>query len=101
MSFELLMRDLDEALAALGAELRLRRDRAQVEPETRQPLQDIVRGIDRTLSDGVSPQQELRALAVIGAGFHHAIDLLEDPAKTPGWPHQDPAVLRSIGRISS
>lgn len=107
MSFESLMaavRHLNastEALAALGAELRLRRDGAQADPETRQLLQDIVRDTDPTLLDGVSPQQEALALAVIGAGFHHAVDLLEDPARAPGWLHQDPAVLQAIGRMSS
>ena len=106
MSFESLMGVMQrlnastEALAALGAELRLRRDGAQAELETRQPLQDIVGGIDPTLLDGVSPQQESLALAVIGAGFHHAVDLLEDPARAPGWLHQDPAVLQTIERMS-
>jgi hypothetical protein len=36
------------------------------------------------------PQQEALALAVIGAGFHHAVDLLENSARAPGWLHQDP-----------
>jgi SAM-dependent methyltransferase len=107
MSFESLMGVVQrlnastEALAALGAELRLRRDGAQADPETRQLLQDIVRGIDPTLLDGISPQQEAVALAVIGAGFHHAVDLLENLARAPGWLHQDPAVLQTIGRMSS
>src|SRR5262249_37265992 len=37
--------------------------------------------IDPTLLDGVSPQQEALALAVIGNGFHHAVDLFENPAR--------------------
>ena len=107
MSFESLMGVVQrlnastEALAALGAELRLRRDGAQADPETQQLLQDIVHLIDPTLFDGVSPQREALALAVIGAGFHHAVDLLEDPARAPGWLHEDPAVLQTIGRMSS
>ena len=47
-----------ETLAALGAELRLRRDDAQADPETRQLLQETLRGIDPGLLEGVSPQQE-------------------------------------------
>jgi SAM-dependent methyltransferase len=107
MSFESLMAVVQrlnasaETLAALGAELRLRRDGARADPKTRQLLHDIVRGIDPTLLDGVSPQQQALALAVIGAAFHHAVDLLEDPARAPGWLHQDPAVLQTIGRMSS
>src|SRR5215469_17569384 len=90
-----------EGLAALGAELRLRRDGAQTDPETRHLLQDTLREIDPGLLEGVNPQQEAVALAVIGAAFHYAVDLLEDPARAPGWLHRDPAVLQTIGRISS
>jgi hypothetical protein len=87
MSFESLMGVVQrlnastETLAALGAELRLRRDAARADPETRRLMQDIVRSIDPTLLDGVSPQQEALALAVIDMAFHHAVDLLEDPAR--------------------
>jgi len=107
MSFESLMGVVQrlnastEALAALGAELRLRREGAQADPGTRQLLQDILRGIDPSLLDGVSPQQEAVALVVIGAAFHYAVDLLEHPARAPGWLHRDPAVLQTIGRMSS
>jgi SAM-dependent methyltransferase len=107
MSFESLMGAVQrlnastEALAALGAELRLRRDGTQADSQTRQLLQNILRGIDPSLFDGVDPQQEAVALAVIGAGFHYAVDLLEDPARAPGWRHQDPAVLQTIGRMST
>ena len=79
MSFEVLMGVVQrlnastEALAALGAELRLRREGPQADPETRQLLQDILRSIDPSLLDGVSPQQEAVALAAIGAGFHYAL----------------------------
>ena len=107
MSFEALMGVVQrllastETLAALGAELRLRRDGTQADPRARQLLQEILRGIDPSLLDGVSPQQEASALAVISTGFHYAADLLENPAKSPGWLHQDPAVLQTIGRMST
>jgi SAM-dependent methyltransferase len=106
MSFDSLMDVIQrlsassEALAALGAELRLRRDGATAHPETRRLLQRIVGGIDATLLDGVTPQQEATALAVITSGFHHATDLLNNPARAPGWLHQDPEVLQTIGRMS-
>src|SRR5262245_2970643 len=90
-----------EALAALGAELRLRRDGATGHPETRRLVQGIVGGIDATLLDGITPQQEATALAVITSGFHHATDLLRQPARAPGWLHQDPEVLQTIGRMSA
>src|SRR5262245_25886092 len=107
MSFESLMGVVQrlnastESLAALGAELRLRRNGVQADPETRRLLQDIVRSIDPTLLDGVSPQQEALALAVISTVFQHAADLLHDPARPPGWRHQDPAVLQTIRQVAS
>lgn len=106
MSFESLMGTTQRlsasmgALAALGAELRLRRDAASAHPQTRQLLQEIVHGIDPNLLNGISPDQEAIALAVIRVGFHQAVDLLDDPARAPGWLHEDPAVLQTIGQLS-
>ena len=106
MSFESLMGVTQrlsasmEALAALGAELRLRRDGTSADPRTRQLLQKIVSGINPSLLTDISPEQEAIAFAVIRAGFHQAVDLLDDPARAPGWLHEDPAVLQTIGQMS-
>jgi SAM-dependent methyltransferase len=107
MSFESLMGAVQrliastEALAALGAELQLRRDGTQADPRTRQLLQDTLRSIDPSQLDGVSPQQEAAVISAIGAAFHYAVDLLENPAKAPGWLHEDRVVLQTIGRMST
>ena len=106
MSFESLMGVTQrlgasmEALAALGAELRLRRDGAAAHATTRRLLQTIVGGIDPLLLDNISQEQEAVALASIRVAFQQAVDLLEDPARAPGWLHQDPAILQTIGRMS-
>lgn len=106
MSFQSLMDAIrrlsasSEALAALGAELRLRRDETSAHPETRRLLRDIVGGIGPDLLNDVTPQQEAIALATIGAGFHHATDLLDNPARDPGWLHQDSEIIQSLGRQS-
>jgi len=106
MSFESLMDVTQrlsasmEALAAVGAELRLRRDGASADPRTRELLQEVVRRIDPNLLDDVSPEQEAIALAALRVGFHHAIDLLDDPTRAPGWLHEDPTVLQTIGQRS-
>ena len=106
MSFETLMGAAQrlgasmEALAALGAELRLRRDGAAAHATTRELLRKIVGGIDPHLFDNISPEQEAVALASIHVAFQQAVDLLEDPARAPGWLHQDPAILQTIGRMS-
>lgn len=106
MSFQLLMAEIrrlrasSEALAALGAELRLRRDGASAHPETRRLLQDVVAGINRKLFDGITPQQEATALALIRSSFHYATDLVDSPARDPGWLHQDSEIIESQGRLS-
>jgi len=106
MSFEAVMHVAQrlsasmEALAAIGAELRLRHDGTAADPRTRQLLQQIVDGIDPNLFDGVTPEQEAIVLAIIRTGFHQAVDLLDNPARAPGWLHQDPAILQAIGQMS-
>ena len=106
MSFESLMDVTQrlsasmEALTAVGAELRLRRDGASADPRIRDLLQEVVRRIDPNLFDDVSPEQRAIALAALRVGFHHAVDLLDDPARAPGWLHEDPTVLQTIGQRS-
>jgi precorrin-6B methylase 2 len=89
-----------EALAALGAELRLRREATDADPRVRRALQDIVRGIDPNLLDGVQPDQEAVVLGTIQAFFRQAFDLLNNPARAPGWTHDDPVVLQAQGQGS-
>ncbi len=60
----------------------------------------MIRGIDSTLLDGVSPEQEAIALAVIRSGYHYTIDLLDKPGRAPGWLHEDEEILQTIGKQS-
>jgi hypothetical protein len=62
-----------EALAALGAELRLRREGLFSAPRVRQLLQEVVQGID----------------------------LLDKPARMPGCSYSDAAVLQAMGLTTS
>src|SRR5690242_3053421 len=106
MSFESLMSELQalnlsvEALAALGAELRLRREGLDGNPRVRSLLQDVVHKINPELLEGLNPNQELAALALIRTSFRQAIDLLESPARPPGWSYEDPVILESQGQAS-
>lgn len=103
MSFDSLMKAAErlsfsmEALAALGAELRLRREGLFAAPRVRQLLQEVVQGIDPKALDGLSADQETTALAIIEGSFRRAIDLLDKPARMPGWSYSDPAVLQAMG----
>jgi SAM-dependent methyltransferase len=89
-----------EALAALGAELRLRRDGTEVEARVRDGLREVVAGLQPGLLDSVSAEQEAVCFAFIQAFFRQALDLLENPARTPGWTYEDPIVLQAMGQAS-
>ena len=89
-----------EALAALGAELRLRREERSGDSRVRSLLQEIVRRIEPGLLDDLDSNQELAALALIQACFRQAIDLLENPGRASGWNYEDPVILESQGQVS-
>ena len=82
-----------EALAVLGAELRLRRDAVSGDPSLRELLTGVATAIEPSLLDGLDAVQELIAQAAIETSFRQAADLLERPARPPGWFHDDPLVL--------
>jgi hypothetical protein len=69
MSFESLMTKCQtlkssiEALAAIGAELRLRREKLSGDPRVRPLLQEVVHHIDPELLDDLNANQEQAALA--------------------------------------
>jgi precorrin-6B methylase 2 len=106
MSFDSLMTRLQgvnsslEALAVIGAELRLRCEGSSGDPRIRSLLQNVVQKIDSELFDGLDPNQERAALALIQTSFRQAMDLLENPARAPGWTYEDPVVLQSQGQLS-
>ena len=89
-----------EALAALGAELRLRRDGTAGDPRIRTRLQAVVRSIDPRLSDEVLSVRADYSTALIQTAMHQAIDLIENPARAPGWCYEDRTVLQSQGQVS-
>lgn len=89
-----------EALAALGAELRVRQGGLFVAPRLRELLQEVVQRLDPKMLHGVAADDEAGALAIIDALFRQAIDLLENPARAPGWSYTDPAVLHGQGLTS-
>ena len=54
-----------EALAALGAELRLRRERLDGDPRVRALLHDVVNAVDPVLLGGIDDDREAMVLALI------------------------------------
>jgi SAM-dependent methyltransferase len=89
-----------EALAALAAELRIRQEGLAADPVVRRLLQQIVEQIEPRLLNDIDPQQAGTALAFIQAFFRQATDLLENPARPPGWAFDDPVVLQAQGQAS-
>ena len=89
-----------EALAALGAELRLRCDGLEGDPQVRPLLQDVAHRINPELFDDLNPNQQRTALTLIQMSLRQAVDLLENPARAPGWRIEDPAMLDAQGQAS-
>lgn len=89
-----------EALAAISAELRLRQSDAPADARVRARLRDILENIEPGLLDGLSGDQQATVLGSINAFFRQALDLIDDPGRSPGWSFKDPAILQSYGQMS-
>ena len=89
-----------EMLAAIGAEMRIRKDGLAPDPDVRALIQNVVSAADPQLLDGIEPAQEAMALAFITSFFRQAQDLLDNPARPKGWTYTDPLILNSIGQLS-
>jgi SAM-dependent methyltransferase len=88
------------ALAALGAELRLRRERLDCDPSVRTLFREVASAMDPGLLEGIDPDHQAIALALIQTVLRQAGELLENPARAPGWSHRDAVLLESQGLVS-
>jgi|ERR1700730_7406001 len=77
-----------------------RRQELNSDPRVRPLLQEVMQLIDPELLDGVDAEQERTALALIQTSLGQAIDLMENPARAPGWSYADPVILESQGQVS-
>ena len=89
-----------QALAALGAELLLRRDGATGDPRVRERLREVVDTLDLSLDELSEPQQSV-LLALVRAVFFESGNLLDEPARAPGWTYRDPQLLQAQGLLSA
>jgi precorrin-6B methylase 2 len=91
-----------EALAALGAALRLRVSGQQAPPLVQACLDEVVEalGLSEAL-DAAGPEELAAVLAPIRALFLQSVDLLTDPTRAPGWTYTDVELLESLGRNSA
>jgi predicted O-methyltransferase YrrM len=88
-----------DAVAAVGAELSLRASGENADPAIEAALASVSAAAGVDLED-LDPQQQMMLLNVIRLFFRQAADLLDEPARGPGWRFTDPVVLESIGRSS-
>jgi SAM-dependent methyltransferase len=89
-----------EALAALGAELGLRLGPECGDPQVRALLKEVIHSIDPQLLDDLDKQQQATVRELVRTVFRQAHELLENPARPPGWTLEDPAILQSQGQLS-
>jgi precorrin-6B methylase 2 len=91
-----------EALAALGAAMRLRVSGEPAAPEIQACLDEVVDALGmRRALEAASREQLAEALAPIRALFLESVDLLTDPGRAPGWTVTDADLLESQGRSSA
>ena len=88
-----------DALAALGAELRLRRTGQPATAEVRGLLREVVHRIDPQLLSDISSDQEAIALGIIELFFRQAVDYSKI-RRDPGWSYTDPTVINGQGMTS-
>jgi methylase of polypeptide subunit release factors len=56
--------------------------------------------MDPQLSDKILSVRADYSTALIQAAMHQAIDLMENPARAPGWCYEDRTILQSQGQVS-
>ena len=95
------MLGMAEALAALGASLRLRRDGSTAEPELAACLDAVLDALG--VGDAVHALDEHETVALLGIveGFlAQAADFVVEPARA-GWNYEEPSILVAQGHSSA
>jgi len=89
-----------EALAALGAELTLAQTGEQAPTEIVDALRAVSTAAGLPDLSELPPPQRGMVIGLIRLYLHQSLDLLEDPAREPGWTYTDPVILDGWGRGS-
>lgn len=89
-----------DALSALGAALQLQQTGQQAPPAMADALRSILAAAGIDGLDELEPQQRMILLVQARTAVHHALELLADPAREPGWTYTEEAILESWGRGS-
>ena len=95
------MLGVSEALAALGASLRLRQDGRRVTPELKARLDAVLDALGLRDAVDALDAAEAKALLAIAEGFlAQAADFVVNPDR-PGWDHEQPSILLAQGHSSA
>jgi SAM-dependent methyltransferase len=90
-----------EALAAVGASLRLRRDGGSIEPERGLRLDAVLEALGiRELVNGLDEQEASSLLGLVASFLGQAGDLVAHPGRA-GWDHEDADILVAQGATST
>jgi SAM-dependent methyltransferase len=89
-----------EALAAVGAELSLLQMPDGASPDVAEALRAVSTAAGLTDLATLPPPQRQMLLGLVRLSVHQSVELLDDPARSPGWTFTDPAILEGWGRGS-
>lgn len=91
-----------EALAALGALIRLRVGGVQAHPDVEEALKATVSALGaRSAWEDVDADQLAPILPTLLSLFQESLDLVSDPLRAPGWSYTDVRLLESQGAESA
>jgi len=90
-----------EALAAVGAELTLADSDEPGHPDVVRALRAVSAAAGLPELDQLAPPQRELVGGLIRMCLRQAQDLIEDPARAPGWTFTDPDILAGWGRGSA
>ena len=94
------MLGMAEALSALGAFLRLRRDGATVDPDLEARLDAVLRALGvRDAVNELDRHQTAALLGIVEGFLAQAADFVIKPERR-GWDHEDPSILLAQGYTS-
>ncbi len=89
-----------EALAALGAQLSLDVSGESAPPEIASALERVLGAAGLGDLDDIAPQQKTMVVGLIKTFMRSAIDLLDEPTRSPGWTFTHCDILDGFGRGS-
>lgn len=90
------------ALAAVTARLRLSELGEDGDPAVREELDRVADALEsRELYDALDERERSIVIAFSRSYLRQALDLVDDPARAPGWSYTDPVLLQAQGSGSA